>query len=72
MRPSPAVPGPLRPGRGGGDAARLIEVCAGTHGSWGRICVLPDGHETSMEEPHWGRNSEGRPIAWVGSAPDGW
>lgn len=38
----------------------------------GRICVLPDGHETSMEEPHWGRNSEGRPIAWVGSAPDDW
>ncbi|MEF9902081.1 hypothetical protein ABZ669_13410 [Streptomyces hirsutus] len=39
---------------------------------WGRLCVLPDGHETSMEEPHWGRNSEGRPIAWVGSAPDSW
>ncbi|WJY43159.1 hypothetical protein QT196_38490 (plasmid) [Streptomyces sp. P9-2B-2] len=56
----------------GGNAARLTEVCAGKHGHWGRICVLPDGHETSMEEPHWGRNSEGRPIAWVGSAPDGW
>ncbi|MGJ5899301.1 hypothetical protein ACSCBZ_46295 [Streptomyces niveiscabiei] len=55
-----------------GDAARLTEVCAGKHGRWGRICVLPDGHETSMEEPHWGRNSEGRPIAWVGSAPDNW
>lgn len=26
---------------------------------------LPDGHETSMEGPHWGRNSEGRPIAWL-------
>ncbi|MEU7088135.1 hypothetical protein [Streptomyces achromogenes] len=55
-----------------GDAARLAEACAGKHGRWGRICVLPDGHETSMEEPHWGRNSEGRPIAWVGSAPDDW
>ncbi|MEU6353143.1 hypothetical protein ABZ896_28100 [Streptomyces sp. NPDC047072] len=55
-----------------GDADRLTEVCAGKHGRWGRICVLPDGHETSMEEPHWGRSSEGRPIAWVGSAPDGW
>lgn len=55
-----------------GDVDRLNEVCAGKHGRWGRICVLPDGHETSMEEPHWGRNSEGRPIAWVGSAPDGW
>lgn len=55
-----------------GDAARLTEICAGKHGRWGRICVLPDGHETSMEKPHWGRNSEGRPIAWVGSAPDGW
>ncbi|MEU2179798.1 hypothetical protein [Streptomyces thermolilacinus] len=55
-----------------GDAARLTEVCAGKHGRWGRICVLSNGHETSMEEPHWGRNSEGRPIAWVGSAPDDW
>ncbi|WP_413804186.1 hypothetical protein [Streptomyces sp. OE57] len=55
-----------------GDAARLTEVCVGKHGRSGRICVLPDGHETSMEEPHWGRNSEGRPIAWVGSAPDDW
>ncbi|MFJ7258246.1 hypothetical protein ACIQWV_38410 [Streptomyces sp. NPDC098085] len=53
-----------------GDAAPLIGACAGKHGRWGRICVLPGGHETSMEEPHWGRNSEGRPIAWVGSAPD--
>lgn len=55
-----------------GDAARLTEACAGKHGRWGRICALPEGHETSMEEPHWGRNSEGRPIAWVGSAPDDW
>ncbi|MGW1819263.1 hypothetical protein ACWCQM_37635 [Streptomyces sp. NPDC002125] len=52
-----------------GDAAGL---CGGKHGRWGRICALPDGHETSMEEPHWGRTSEGRPIAWVGSAPDDW
>ncbi|MFH8371368.1 hypothetical protein [Streptomyces sp. NPDC018031] len=55
-----------------GDAAPLIGACAGKHGRWGRNCVLPDGHETSMEEPHWGRNSEGQPIAWVGSAPDDW
>ncbi|MFI0234878.1 Helicase associated domain protein [Streptomyces sp. NPDC017086] len=55
-----------------GDAARLTATCPGKHGRWGRICVLPDGHETSMEEPHWGRNSEGRAIAWVGSAPDDW
>ncbi|WP_331720057.1 hypothetical protein [Streptomyces sp. NBC_00147] len=55
-----------------GDAARLTGVCGGKHGRWGRICVLPDGHETSMEEPHWGRTSEGRPIAGVGSAPDDW
>lgn len=53
-----------------GDADGLAGLCGGKHGRWGRICVLPDGHETSMEEPHWGRNSEGRPIAWVGSAPD--
>lgn len=55
-----------------GDATPLIGACGGKHGRWGRICVLPGGHETSMEEPHWGRNSEGRPIAWVGSAPDDW
>ncbi|MGW4995201.1 hypothetical protein ACWEQ3_47825 [Streptomyces mirabilis] len=55
-----------------GDAALLTGICPGKHGRWGRICVLPDGHETSMEEPHWGRNSEGRAIAWVGSAPDDW
>ncbi|MFD3533411.1 hypothetical protein [Streptomyces sp. NPDC058664] len=52
--------------------AALAGLCGGKHGRWGRICVLPDGHETSMEEPHWGRTSEGRPIAWVGSAPDDW
>ncbi|MBM7054111.1 hypothetical protein [Streptomyces durocortorensis] len=55
-----------------GDANGLAGLCGCKHGRWGRICVLPDGHETSMEEPHWGRNSEGRPIAWVGSAPDDW
>ncbi|MEU5836321.1 hypothetical protein ABZ820_22005 [Streptomyces diacarni] len=54
------------------DAARLTGLCGGKHGRWGRICVLPGGHETSMQEPHWGRNSEGHPIAWVGSAPDDW
>ncbi|MEU0022575.1 hypothetical protein ABZ173_33545 [Streptomyces rochei] len=55
-----------------GYADGLAGLCGGKHGRWGRICVLPDGHETSMEEPHWGRNGEGRPIAWVGSAPDDW
>ncbi|MFB6812399.1 hypothetical protein [Streptomyces sp. NPDC056387] len=57
---------------GEGDADGLAGLCGGKHGRWGRICVLPDGHETSMEEPHWGRTSEGRPTAWVGSAPDDW
>ncbi|MFE2038898.1 hypothetical protein ACFXBB_37905 [Streptomyces scopuliridis] len=38
----------------------------------GNAARLNDGHETSMEEPHWGHNSEGQPIAWVGSAPDDW
>ena len=55
-----------------GDAARLTGICPGKHGRWGRICVLDDGHEVSMEAPHWGRNSEGQPNAWVGSAPDDW
>ncbi|WP_206739569.1 hypothetical protein [Streptomyces lydicus] len=53
-----------------GDTDRLTRICLGKHGRWGRICVLNDGHETSMEEPHWGHNSAGQPIAWVGSAPD--
>ncbi|MGW3387841.1 hypothetical protein [Streptomyces cinereoruber] len=55
-----------------GDAARLAGVCAGKHGRWGRVCVLDVGHEAALEEPHWGRNSQGRPIPWVGSAPDNW
>lgn len=55
-----------------GDAAVLIGICPGKHGRWERICVLDDGHETSMEEPHWGHNCEGQPIAWAGSAPDDW
>ncbi|WP_405191655.1 hypothetical protein OG473_38720 [Streptomyces anulatus] len=55
-----------------GDADGVAGLCRGKHGRWGRICVLPGGHKTSMEEPHWGRASEGRPIVWVGSAPDDW
>lgn len=55
-----------------GDMAWLAGVCPGKHGRWGRICVLPAGHETSLEEPHRGHTSEGEPIAWVGSAPDDW
>lgn len=55
-----------------GDVSVLIRICPGKHGRWGRICLLDKGHETSMEEPHWGYTSEGQPIAWVGSAPDDW
>ncbi|CAD5911184.1 hypothetical protein ACWGH7_31815 [Streptomyces cyaneofuscatus] len=46
-----------------GDADRLAGLCAGKHKRWERIDVLPNGHEASMEEPHWGRTSEGQPIA---------
>lgn len=55
-----------------GDTGMLIGICPGKHGRWGRICVLSEGHETSVEEPHWGHNSGGQPVAWVGSAPDDW
>ncbi|MEW2467959.1 hypothetical protein AB0919_23505 [Streptomyces sp. NPDC046994] len=55
-----------------GNADVLIRICPGKHGRWGRVCVLDEGHESSMEEPHWGHNSDGEPIAWVGSAPDDW
>ncbi|GGR47334.1 hypothetical protein GCM10010497_58310 [Streptomyces cinereoruber] len=54
------------------DAGLLAGVCPGKHGRWGRICVLGHGPEAALEEPHWGRNGEGRPIVWVGSAPDDW
>lgn len=54
-----------------GDADRLAGICPGKHGRWGRICVLPDGHETSMEEPHWGRTARaGRSRGEA--APDDW
>ncbi|MEU5163832.1 hypothetical protein AB0G74_30045 [Streptomyces sp. NPDC020875] len=56
----------------GGRPDGLAGLCGGKHGRWGRIRALPDGHETLMEEPHRGRTSQVRPIAWVGSAPDGW
>ncbi|WP_216586537.1 hypothetical protein [Streptomyces brasiliscabiei] len=55
-----------------GDTEVLIRICPGKHGRWGRVCVLDDGHETLLEESHWGYNSDGEPIAWVGSAPDDW
>ncbi|MDX5569482.1 hypothetical protein PYK79_48165 [Streptomyces sp. ID05-04B] len=51
------------------DSALLTGICPGKHGGWGRICVLDDGPEVSMEAPHWGLNSEGRPITWVGAHP---
>ncbi|MFF4733488.1 hypothetical protein ACFY3M_51565 [Streptomyces mirabilis] len=50
----------------------LTRICSGKHGPGGQNCVLDEDHETSMEEPHWGHNSGGEPIAWVGSAPDDW
>ncbi|MFG1663823.1 hypothetical protein [Streptomyces sp. Y7] len=49
-----------------------IGICPGKHHRWGRICALDEGHETLMEAPHWGRTSDVRPLAWVGSAPDDW
>ncbi|WP_367123111.1 hypothetical protein [Streptomyces phytohabitans] len=35
-----------------GDTDGLAGLCGGKHGCWGSICVLPEGHETSVEEPH--------------------
>ncbi|WP_221360892.1 hypothetical protein [Streptomyces beigongshangae] len=46
----------------------LIRSCPGKHGRWGRICVLDVGHEAQY--PHLGTNSEGQPVAWVGTTPD--
>jgi hypothetical protein len=50
------------------DVDLLSRSCPGKHGRWGRICVLDVGHEA--EYPHLGTNSEGQPVAWVGTAPD--
>ncbi|MFI8370936.1 hypothetical protein [Streptomyces sp. NPDC085466] len=35
-----------------GDADGLAGGCAGKHGRWGRICVLPGGHEISTWAAH--------------------
>ncbi|MDG9687792.1 hypothetical protein QC334_34555 [Streptomyces sp. DH18] len=56
----------LRTGRGGGRRDRARRALRGQARPLGPV---PDGHETSMEEPHWGRNSEGRPIAWGAAHP---
>lgn len=50
------------------DLDTLTRTCPGKHGRWGRICVLDTGHDSTA--PHWGTTTEGRPVAWVGSAPD--
>jgi hypothetical protein len=50
------------------DLDLLSRSCPGKHGRWGRICVLDAEHEA--EYPHLGTNSEGQPVAWVGTAPD--
>ena len=50
------------------DLDLLSRSCPGKHGRWGRICVLDIGHEA--EYSHVGTNSEGQPVAWVGTAPD--
>ncbi|MFE2337545.1 hypothetical protein [Streptomyces coelicoflavus] len=50
------------------DLDLLSRSFPGKHGGWGTICVLDAGHEA--EHPHLGTNSEGQPVAWVGTAPD--
>ncbi|MGW5336220.1 hypothetical protein [Streptomyces bauhiniae] len=50
------------------DLDTLTRTCDGKHGRWGRICALDTGHESTA--PHWGTTAEGRPVAWLGSAPD--
>ncbi|MEV8116003.1 hypothetical protein AB0O69_14055 [Streptomyces xiamenensis] len=37
------------------DTAVLTGNCPGKHDRWGRICVLDNGHETAMKEPHRGQ-----------------
>ncbi|ATM24649.1 hypothetical protein SMD44_p10150 (plasmid) [Streptomyces alboflavus] len=51
------------------DTTVLSRICPGKHGHYGRICVLDAGHERDGN-PHWGKNKAGRPVAWLGSAPD--
>jgi hypothetical protein len=51
-----------------GDIKVLSGICPGKHGRHGRICLLDADHDD--RGPHWGLTVEGRPVAWVGSAPD--
>lgn len=51
------------------DSELLSQICPGKHGRHGRICRLDKGHD-SGGDPHWGKTAAGRPVAWLGSAPD--
>ncbi|QDN54013.1 hypothetical protein [Streptomyces sp. S1D4-20] len=48
----------------------LSRICPAKHGQWGRACVLDAGHEDATGGLHWGLTTDGRPIAWAGTAPD--
>ncbi|WP_046725329.1 hypothetical protein [Streptomyces xiamenensis] len=52
------------------DTAVLTGICPGTHGRWDGPASWTTGTRRRCEEPRWGHTSEGRPIAWVDSAPD--
>ncbi|MFJ8752202.1 hypothetical protein ACIREO_23140 [Streptomyces sp. NPDC102441] len=51
------------------DSELLSQICPAKHGRHGRICLLDEGHDSDAG-PHWGRTTAGRPVAWLGSAPD--
>ncbi|MDX3231854.1 hypothetical protein [Streptomyces sp. ME19-01-6] len=65
--------GRYEPAARDGDTAVLIRTCPGKHHRWGRICVLDEGHETAMGEPHWGHNSDGGPSrGWAAASAGQW
>ncbi|MFD7861470.1 hypothetical protein [Streptomyces sp. NPDC059783] len=52
------------------DHEALSRTCSAKHGQWGRVCLLDADHEDTTGGLHWGLTADGRPIAWVGTAPD--
>lgn len=64
--PCRAVPGRYDQAVADGDAAGLAGLCGGKHGRWGGSACLPDGHEASIEEPHWAATARaGRSRGWA-------
>ncbi|MGA5442434.1 hypothetical protein ACPCKW_23350 [Streptomyces griseoincarnatus] len=45
----------------------LTGLCPARHGAHGRVCGLATGHAGDL---HCGYTAHGRPVAWLGDAPE--